>query len=47
MIVRIGIDDIYFNNDNDIMVYNGICVIGLQLDFFHHSSLVPDCSVGS
>ena len=25
----------------------GICVIGLQLDFLCHSSLVPDCLVGS
>ena len=25
----------------------GICVIGLQLDFFLHSSLFPDCLVGS
>ena len=25
----------------------GICVIGLQLDFFLHSSLIPDCLVGS
>ena len=25
----------------------GICVIGLQLDFLLHSSLVPDCLVGS
>ena len=24
-----------------------ICVIGLQLDFLLHSSLVPDCLVGS
>ena len=25
----------------------GVCVIGLQLDFFLHSSLIPDCLVGS
>ena len=25
----------------------GVCVIGLQLDFLLHSSLVPDCLVGS
>ena len=25
----------------------GICVIGLQLEFSLHSSLVPDCLVGS
>ena len=25
----------------------GICVIGLQLDFFLHSSLIPNCLVGS
>ena len=24
-----------------------VCVIGLQLDFVLHSSLVPDCLVGS
>ena len=24
-----------------------VCVIGLQLDFFFHSSLIPDCLVGS
>ena len=25
----------------------GVCVVGLQLDYLLHSSLVPDCSVGS
>ena len=25
----------------------GVCVIGLQLNFLLHSSLVPDCLVGS
>ena len=25
----------------------GVCVIGLQLEFLLHSSLVPDCLVGS
>ena len=25
----------------------GVCVIGLQLDFFHQFSLIPDCLVGS
>ena len=25
----------------------GICVMGLQLNFFLHSSLIPDCLVGS
>ena len=25
----------------------GVCVIGLQLDFFLHSSLIPDCLVRS
>ena len=25
----------------------GVCVIGLQLDFFLHSSLIPDSLVGS
>ena len=25
----------------------GMCVIGLQPDFFLHSSLIPDCLVGS
>ena len=25
----------------------GVCVIGLQLDFFLHSSLIPNCLVGS
>ena len=24
----------------------GVCVIGLQLNFFHHFSLIPDCLVG-
>ena len=25
----------------------GVCVLGLQLEFLLHSSLVPDCLVGS
>ena len=25
----------------------GVCVIGLQLEFFLHSSLIPDVSVGA